>query len=94
MPFQTAATFAGNARVFHPRGLVATGRMKLSTEWWTVESGTPIEMVARLSRGAGTPTGVPDMLGLTIKIPLAVPGTQWDLLLASSGASAVTRPRR
>ena len=94
MPFRIAATLRGSARVFPPRGLVATGCMELSTEWWTLESGTPIEVVARLSGGVGTPNGVPDALGLAVKIPLAMPGTQWDLLLADSGASAVTRVLR
>ena len=36
----------------------------------TLESGTTTNEVARLSGGAGTPTAVPDVLGLALKIPL------------------------
>ncbi|WP_157174031.1 hypothetical protein [Rhodococcus sp. JVH1] len=90
-PFQVAAALRGGVRVFHPRGLVATGHVELDSPWWTLKTGTPIDVVARLSGGMGTPTGVPDVLGLALKIPLDPPDTEWDLLLASSGTSVVTR---
>ncbi|MFC9358440.1 hypothetical protein ACFTZB_17955 [Rhodococcus sp. NPDC057014] len=90
-PFRVAAVLRGGARVFHPRGLVATGHIELHGRWWPLESGTPTPVMARLSGGVGTPTGVPDVLGLALKIPLDPVGTEWDLLLASSGTSAVTR---
>ncbi|PQP11817.1 hypothetical protein C5613_43145 [Rhodococcus opacus] len=90
-PFQAAAALRGGARVFHPRGLVATGHIELGSPWWTLTTGTPIDVVARLSGGVGTPSGVPDVLGLALKIPLDPPDAEWDLLLASSGTSAVTR---
>lgn len=91
MPFRVAAAMRGGVRVFHPRGLVATGHIELGSPWWTLKTGTPIDVVARLSGGVGTPSGVPDVLGLALKIPLDPPDTEWDLLLASSGTSAVTR---
>ncbi|WP_257226346.1 hypothetical protein [Rhodococcus opacus] len=88
VPFRIAAALRGGARVFHPRGLVATGHIELHTRWWTLESGTTTNVVARLSGGVGTPTGVPDVLGLALKIPLDPLDSEWDLLLASSGTSA------
>lgn len=91
VPFRIAAALRGGARVFHPRGLVATGHIEFDNPWWTLPTGTPINMVARLSGGVGTPSNMPDVLGLALKIPLDPPDTEWDLLLASSGTSAVTR---
>ncbi|WP_244163525.1 hypothetical protein [Rhodococcus koreensis] len=91
LPFRIAAAVRGGARVFHPRGLVATGHLELHTRWWTLPTGTPINVVARLSGGVGTPSRVPDVLGLALKIPLDPVETEWDLLLASSGTSAATR---
>jgi hypothetical protein len=91
VPFRIAAALRGGARVFHPHGLAATGHIELHTRRWTLESGTTTNVVARLSGGVGTPSGVPDVLGLALKIPLDPPETEWDLLLASSGTSAVTR---
>nr|WP_271210776.1 hypothetical protein [Rhodococcus wratislaviensis]GLK36294.1 hypothetical protein GCM10017611_31510 [Rhodococcus wratislaviensis] len=91
MPFRVAAAMRGGVRVFHPRGLVAAGHIELDTAWWTLPTGTRIGVVARLSGGVGTPSRVPDVLGLALKIPLDPPDTEWDLLLASSGTSAVTR---
>ncbi|WP_257890358.1 hypothetical protein [Rhodococcus sp. USK10] len=90
-PFQAAAVLRGGARVFHPRGLVATGHIELISSWWTLRTGARIDVVARLSKGVGTPSATPDVLGLALKIPLDSPDTEWDLLLASSGTSAVTR---
>lgn len=90
-PFQAAAALRGGLRVFHPRGLVATGHVELDSPWWTLPTGRRIEVTARMSGGVGTPSAVPDVLGLALKIPLDPPDTEWDLLLASAGTSAVTR---
>ncbi|TQC49613.1 hypothetical protein EEB14_09205 [Rhodococcus sp. WS4] len=91
-PFQVAAAvLRGRARVFHPRGLVATGQIEFDSPWWTLSPGRRMDVVARLSGGVGTPPGMPDVLGLALKIPLDSPDTEWDLLLATSGTSTVTR---
>ena len=87
-PFRMAAALRGGVRAFHPRGLVATGHIDVHARWWTMEPGSVTNVVARLSGGVGTPSGVPDVLGLALKFRL---DTEWDLLLASSGISALTR---
>jgi hypothetical protein len=90
-PFRVGAVLRGRARVFHPRGVTATGHIEFASSWWTQPTGTPIGVVVRLSGGVGTPTSVPDVLGLALKVPLEAPGAHWDLLLASSGRAALTR---
>ncbi|MFD6856109.1 hypothetical protein ACFWCF_01995 [Rhodococcus sp. NPDC060090] len=71
--------------------MTATGHIEFDSPWWTQQTATPVDVVARLSGGVGTPTGVPDVLGLALKIPLEAPDAHWDLLLASSGTATVTR---
>jgi hypothetical protein len=90
-PFRAAAAMRGGARVFHPRGLVATGHIEFDSPWWTLPTAMPIDVVARLSGGVGTPTGAPDVLGLALKVTVEPKEAQWDLLLAGSGTAAVTR---
>jgi len=90
-PFHAAAAVRGGVRVFHPHGLTAAGHIEFDSAWWTLPIHTPISVVARLSGGVGTPSGLPDVLGLALKVPLDPPGTEWDLLLASAGTSAWTR---
>lgn len=52
----------------------------------------PYPVVARLSRGLGLPQGLPDVLGLAIKIPdVYGPGADQDLLFASSPGAPVLR---
>ncbi|MFC9835469.1 hypothetical protein ACFVKB_16810 [Rhodococcus sp. NPDC127530] len=63
-PFQAFAALRGGVRVFHPRGMVAAGHIEFDNPWWTLPTGTPINVMARLSGGVGTPRGVPDVLGL------------------------------
>ncbi|MBC2641969.1 hypothetical protein H5400_24450 [Rhodococcus wratislaviensis] len=90
-PFRVAASLRGGARVFHPRGLVTAGHLELDSPWWPPPTRTPVDVVARMSGGVGTPAGLPDVLGLAVRVPLEHPGTHWDLLLASSGTAAATR---
>ncbi|MEU0464343.1 hypothetical protein ABZ215_10095 [Amycolatopsis sp. NPDC006131] len=78
-----------HARVFHPRGVLLRG---------TLETLTPGELplppsgpvVARLSKGAGLPRGMPDILGLALRIP--TDDGPWDLTLASASARVLLRP--
>lgn len=77
-------------RPLHPVGRAFTGQV---AAWGTV--GDPAwgatvldrpgryPAVVRVSKGAGTPPGWPDVLGLAIRLEL--PGGPFDLLLSSSG---------
>ncbi|WP_241962254.1 hypothetical protein [Rhodococcus opacus] len=49
VPFRIAAALRGGTRVFHPRGLVATGHIEFDNPWWTLPTETPIDVVSRLS---------------------------------------------
>ena len=46
-------------------------------------------VTARLSKGAGTGRGVPDVLGLALRIPTG--SGDWDLLLSTTGAGRFSR---
>jgi hypothetical protein len=63
---------------------------------WFDEPGTDVAVV-RLSRGAGLPAPLPDLLGLAVRLP-AASGAPIDLLLSTTGRGALTRllpaPRR
>jgi hypothetical protein len=51
-------------------------------------------VIARVSKGAGTPGGAPDILGLAVRIPTQNGLSQlWDLALSSSGSGALSRTR-
>jgi hypothetical protein len=55
------------------------------------------DAVVRLSRGAGLPSPLPDLLGLALRLP-SDSGSPIDLLLSTTGRGAITRllpaPRR
>jgi hypothetical protein len=101
LPRGVAALFrvlsdARGARIFHPHGVAFRAR-------WEPADGTPLspasplaraphDAVVRLSRAIGLPEGVPDILGVAIKVlDVHGPGHDQDLLLASSGSTLVTR---
>jgi hypothetical protein len=81
-----------HARAFHPRGLMFAG--ELTTE---EESPLPLDagvrpVIARLSKGVGTPGGAPDILGLAVRIPTENGlSRSWDLALSSSGSGTLSR---
>jgi hypothetical protein len=85
----------------HPRGAVFDAvleRHGSSAEWgvpWLDAHATDAAVV-RLSRGAGLPDPLPDVLGLALRLTGANPPI--DLLLSTTGAGALTRllplPRR
>jgi hypothetical protein len=56
---------------------------------WLDEPGED-DAVVRLSRGAGLPAPLPDLLGLAIRLP-GPAGRPVDLLLSSTGTGQVTR---
>lgn len=76
----------------HPRGVVLEGvleRTGSTPPWgvaWLDEPGSA-RAVVRLSRGAGLPDRLPDLLGLAVNVP----EDDVDLLLSSTGRGRVTR---
>lgn len=81
-----------HGRVFHPRGVLLDGELEARSSGVLPFPGGSHPVVARLSKGAGTPGGSPDVLGLAFRIPagggLAGP---WDITLASSGSGPLGR---
>ncbi|MCZ2804767.1 phosphodiesterase [Modestobacter sp. VKM Ac-2983] len=88
-----AVPFAALARVrrakpLHPRGVLFAARME---RWGLLrETGVPWlhargtdDVLVRLSRGAGLPPPLPDLLGCAVRLPGAQPV---DLLLSSTGS--------
>ncbi|OXM74933.1 MULTISPECIES: hypothetical protein [Amycolatopsis] len=79
------------ARVFHPRGILLRGTLEtLAPDELPLPPGGPV--VARLSKGAGLPGRMPDILGLALRIP--TDDGPWDLTLASASARVLLRPAR
>lgn len=87
------ASFLRRARVFHPHGRSFRARVHCQGE--TRLAGTVFgqeashDGVVRLSRGAGLPEPLPDVLGLALRLDLA-DGPQ-DLLLVSSAPAPLAR---
>lgn len=80
-----------HARIFHPDGLLAEGSIERLAP---ADAGLPVpscDVVARLSKAAGTPGALPDAVGLALRIPPQVDGAAWDILLASAGSSVLGR---
>ncbi|MEU0881511.1 hypothetical protein ABZ345_23105 [Lentzea sp. NPDC005914] len=75
---------ARHARALHPLGVQRTGEL----------SGTPpfpatATVTVRLSKGAGTGPGKPDVLGIALRVPTE--SGDWDLLMSSTGTGERTR---
>ena len=100
--FRVASHLRG-ARIFHPRGvsLYATWRPAPPVEGLV---GAPLvteprPAVLRLSHGIGLPPGLPDLVGLAVKVSdVYGAGLDQDLLFTSSGRGPLARhllqPRR
>jgi hypothetical protein len=92
---------ARGGKPMHPRGAVFDAVLERhggAAGWgvpWLDATATDAAVV-RLSRGAGLPAPLPDLLGLAVRLP--GDGLPIDLLLSSTGAGPVTRllpvPRR
>jgi hypothetical protein len=89
---------ARRAKPMHPRGVVFDARLErrgpgLGVDWLDA-TGTD-DVLVRLSRGAGLPPQVPDLLGFAMRVPGEHPV---DVLLSSTGRGRWTRrvpvPRR
>ncbi|TFV62192.1 phosphodiesterase [Geodermatophilus sp. DF01-2] len=78
----------------HPRGVVLEAVLERSggpAGWgvpWLAGAGEQ-EALVRLSRGAGLPAPLPDLLGLAVRLP--GPQSPVDLLLSTSGRGRLTR---
>ncbi|MFD1151938.1 hypothetical protein [Saccharothrix hoggarensis] len=88
-PAFRALAAARDARAFHPRG-----RWFRGTVTATYDPALPVpvgesEVVGRLSKGIGTPGGLPDVLGLAFRLP-----GPWDVLLSTSFARVLPRLAR
>ncbi|NYI03600.1 phosphodiesterase [Allostreptomyces psammosilenae] len=95
--FRAAARCRG-ARALHPRGVVLGGRVRLTgtvgRRWGVALLDEPARhaVLARLSSAVGTPEGVPDALGLAVRIvDGAGPGRAVDLLFTTAGDGPVGR---
>lgn len=73
-------------RLFHPVGVLAHGSIERLA---APGDGLPMEsaaVVARLSKGIGSPGALPDFAGLAWRMPPApFAATPWDVLLVSAG---------
>ena len=91
VPVGALAALRGG-KPMHPRGVVLEGTLEFTgatPPWgvpWLDEARTE-RVLVRLSRGAGLPERLPDLLGLAVHLP----GGDVDLLLSSTGTGRVTR---
>ncbi|MCP2198208.1 hypothetical protein [Lentzea flava] len=75
---------ARHDRALHPRGVQMTGELTGSPPF-PAHAGVTV----RLSKGAGTGPGKPDVLGIALRVPTE--RGDWDLLLSSTGTGEHTR---
>jgi hypothetical protein len=79
------------APAFHPVGVVLGGELRPVADDLPWPAG-PVPVIARLSKGAGTPGRLPDALGLAVRIPGAGrDGGPWDITLTTAGSGHVGR---
>jgi hypothetical protein len=97
-PIGALARWRGG-KPMHPRGAVSEAVLERTgsdtgVAWLDAVATEPA--VVRLSRGAGLPAPLPDLLGLAVRLPSG--GAPVDLLLTTSGRGPVSRvlpiPRR
>lgn len=79
-------------RIFHPVGVMATGSLERVA---APADGLPVEssqVQARISKAIGLPGGLPDLIGLALRLPpQPFSATPWDILMASTGSGPLTR---
>ncbi len=88
-PFRAGAALR-DARLFHPVGMLCQGRITRTAD---PDKGLPIsdgQVIGRISKGAGTPDGLPDFAGLAFRSRSE--GRPWDVLMVSSVARVVLVP--
>lgn len=78
-----AAARLRRARTFHPAGAMCVGFATLGDEDLPLRSGA---VTLRISKGLGTPGGLPDIVGVAVRLQTSSPGGSadgdWDVLLA------------
>ncbi|WP_406270042.1 phosphodiesterase [Nocardia sp. NBC_00881] len=79
-----------HARVFHPDGLHLSGRLHAESEFEPLFGSGERAVIARLSKGAGTPSGLPDVLGFAFRV-LDRDNEPWDFALATTGGGPLSR---
>lgn len=79
-----------HARVFHPDGIDLAGRLHAEPEFEALFGSGERAVIARLSKGTGTPNGWPDVLGLAFRV-LDHDDRPWDFALATTGESMLGR---
>lgn len=88
---------ARHRRILHPAGRSFTGTLEV---WGAAGEPTGSQLVdrpaahpvtVRISKGAGTPGGLPDLLGLAVRVHGPGPGSRQDLLLSTAGTSRLSR---
>ncbi|WP_199440199.1 hypothetical protein [Umezawaea beigongshangensis] len=77
-------------RALHPDGLVLRGTLDADGPAVLPLPRGEHEVLVRLSKGAGTPGSLPDVLGLAVRVPLGG-DRHWDVLLSTSGGNRVSR---
>jgi hypothetical protein len=83
---------ARHARAFHPAGLLLHGELRALAPDDLPWPAEPVPVIARLSKGAGTPGRLPDALGLAVRIPGGGGGDRpWDITVTTAGAGHVGR---
>ncbi|MGF0316351.1 phosphodiesterase [Nocardia fluminea] len=87
--FQTGARLR-HARVFHPRGVRLAGRFHATSAYVPWFGPGDRAVIARQSKGIGSPGGVPDVLGLAFRV-LDRDEHPWDFTLATTGRSTLGR---
>jgi hypothetical protein len=90
-PFQWGSALRGR-RFFHPVGVLAEGSLERVAP---AGEGLPLpssDVVARISKAAGTPGVLPDFIGLAVRVvPQQLAATPWDILLVSAGSGVLAR---
>ncbi|MGJ0120927.1 hypothetical protein ACQ7HM_17125 [Williamsia sp. MIQD14] len=91
-PFRWAAA-ARRARAFHPTGVVCAGSARFSRPAMDLVTLSGADVTIRISKGVGTPRGLPDVGGVALRLTVTDPRTDretlWDLLPATSSRQAV-----
>lgn len=86
-----AGAWVRRNRVFHPTGMPLTGALHaVDGGYKQLLGSTDRPVVARISKGVGLPAGIPDVLGLAIRV-LDRHDRPWDLVLATTGTGAWSR---
>ncbi|MEH3154508.1 MAG: hypothetical protein PGN29_03900 [Gordonia paraffinivorans] len=89
IPFRAAGALR-HAKAFHPTGRTVNGTIDAIAP--ALDTVAPdASVTVRLSKGVGLPGGVPDILGVAIRLSVDG-GAPWDLLLASSTRRSVRLP--